>query len=247
MDNFPKIDGELLSQKVKKILLKMMKDGAFNDTGKLPSEEKLARTLGVSRSVIRDVLILFETEGFITRRRGIGTVINEHVLNVASRLDLEKEFLELIAEGGYTPKIFYVHIFHEQAGEEACKKLQLEKGEEIFVVERLITADNIPAIHCVDHFSKNLIVDHNYDEEELKEPIFNFLSNRCNVEIFYNLTEVVPLCVEQGMAEIMSITPGEPILYFDEVGYDIEQKPVLWSKEHHRDGLLRYSFLRKKI
>ncbi|HDL64590.1 MAG TPA: GntR family transcriptional regulator, partial [Proteobacteria bacterium] len=56
---FTKIDNQPLSEKVKNVLLKMMKDGAFGRSGRLPSEDKLAENLGVSRTVIRDVLASF--------------------------------------------------------------------------------------------------------------------------------------------------------------------------------------------
>jgi len=115
---FPKIDNQLLSVKVKNVLLKMMKDGAFGHSGRLPSEDKLAENLGVSRTVIRDVLASFEQKGFILRRRGIGTIINYHVLNLQTRFDLEPEFLDLITEGGYTPRTAFVHIHHQKADRE---------------------------------------------------------------------------------------------------------------------------------
>lgn len=245
MDSFPRIDGGTLSAKVKRLLLKLMKDGAFDDTGKLPPEEKLAELLGVSRTVVRDVLTLFETEGFITRRRGIGTVINTVFLK-AIRLDLEFEFLELVEEAGYRPETAWVKVAEGVADGEACAKLGLSPGEEIFLIERLILADGIPAIHCIDHFSKGLIVDWSFDEEELKAPIFDFLKNRCKVDVYMDLTQIAPKCADEQVAALFRIDVRAPILYMDEIGFDIEQRPILWSKEYHRHELFNYKLLRKR-
>ena len=246
MDYFPKIDGGTLAAKVKKVLLKLMKNGTFDKTGKLPPEEKLAELLGVSRTVVRDVLTLFETEGFITRRRGIGTVINPIFLK-AVRLDLEFEFLELVEEAGYKPDTAWVKVREGVADEEACEKLGLSPGEEIFLIERLILADGIPAIHCIDHFSKGLVVDWSFAEQELKKPVFDFLKSRCKIDVYIDLTEIAPKCADETIAAIFKIEVGAPILYLDEIGFDIEQKPVLWSKEYHRHELFNYKLLRKRF
>lgn len=245
MSSVPRIDGGTLSAKVKKVLLKLMKDGAFDETGKLPPEEKLAELLGVSRTVVRDVLTLFETEGFITRRRGIGTVINPVFLK-AIRLDLEFEFLELVEEAGYKPEIAWVNIAEGVADEEASQKLGLNPGDEIFLIERLILADGIPAIHCIDHFSKELVVDWSFDEEELKKPVFDFLRKRCKIDVYMDLTEITPKCADERIASLFKIPVGAPILYLDEIGFDIEQRPILWSKEYHRHELFNYKLLRKR-
>ncbi len=52
---------------------------------------------------MRDCLSTLEREGFISRKHGIErTIINQHVLDVKVRLDLEEEFLDMIRSAGYT-------------------------------------------------------------------------------------------------------------------------------------------------
>ena len=42
---------------------------------RLPSEPKLAHDLGVSRSTLREVMRIFEGQGVIRRRQGVGTFV----------------------------------------------------------------------------------------------------------------------------------------------------------------------------
>lgn len=244
---FPKIDNQPLSAKVKNVLLKMMKDGSFGRSGRLPSEDKLAENLGVSRTVVRDVLASFEQKGFILRRRGIGTMINYHVLNLRNRFDLEPEFMDLIADGGYTPRTAFVNVHQQKANREIIGKLRLKTGEDICVVERLILADEIPAIYCIDYFSSKIILEKDYEEEELKAPIFDFLSQRCYRLIIHDITTIEPICADKKLAGIMDLAPGDPVLHLDKVGYDIEQKPVLCSNDYRRPGILNYTLLRSTL
>ncbi|HWQ42139.1 MAG TPA: GntR family transcriptional regulator [Desulfosporosinus sp.] len=247
MPDIPRIANEQLSSKAHKVLLAMLREGAFDKTGKLPPEEVLALKLGISRTVVRDVLAALESEGFITRRRGIGTTINQHVINVTSRLDLEKEFLEEVTDCGYTPTVGFVIPTISKADEETVRRLLIPEGEEIIIVERLILADGKPAIYCLDHLALSLIVDKNYSLKDLEPPIFDFMERYCHCAVQMDLTKITPCLVDRHLATVLEIPEGSPILYLDEVGYDINQKPVLWSKEFYAPGILEFTVLRRKV
>ncbi|MDJ1132146.1 GntR family transcriptional regulator [Streptomyces iconiensis] len=52
-------------------------DGTFPPGARLPPEPELAGRLGVSRSALREVLILLQEDGVITRRQGSGSTVNQ--------------------------------------------------------------------------------------------------------------------------------------------------------------------------
>lgn len=52
-------------------------DGTFPPGAKLPPEPELAARLGVSRAGLREVLILLQEDGVITRRQGAGSTVNQ--------------------------------------------------------------------------------------------------------------------------------------------------------------------------
>ena len=61
---------------IRRILIDAMKTGQYANCRQLPSEKELAEKLNVSRTMLRDVLAALEREGLITRRHGVGTIIN---------------------------------------------------------------------------------------------------------------------------------------------------------------------------
>ena len=93
----------LLSEQVSARLLQELRNGIYADMSRLPPEVDIAAELNVSRTVIRDSLASLEREGFITRKHGVGTIINRHVLAVSARMDFEVEFLDLVRNAGATP------------------------------------------------------------------------------------------------------------------------------------------------
>ena len=95
---------------IRTTLLEAMRTGPYADTAHLPPETELAQTLGISRTQLRDALAVLEQEGFITRRHGVGTLINRHVLKVPVRMDIEEELLDMIRSSGYEAALAYVHL-----------------------------------------------------------------------------------------------------------------------------------------
>ena len=59
---------------------------------------------------LRDGMAILEREGFVGRKQGLGTIIYRNVLEVKTRIDLEKEFLDIIAEAGFTPGTNYTTV-----------------------------------------------------------------------------------------------------------------------------------------
>ena len=74
-----------LSEKYTKEIFQEIKSGIYSRADRLPSEPDIAKHFGISRTMVRDCLSTLEREGFISRKHGIGTIINQHVLDVKVR------------------------------------------------------------------------------------------------------------------------------------------------------------------
>ena len=239
--------GLQLSEEVTRRLLEEIRYGRYQDMKKLPPEVELAGQLGVSRTLLRDCLAILEREGFISRKHGVGTVINKHVLDVETRMDLEKEFLDMVKDAGYQAEIASVKVEIADCDRETADKLRLAPGEPIFRVDRLITADKRPAIYCVDHIGLRHVKTGVYDMAELKKPIFWFLEQYCRETVYMDLTEVRAVAADSRLAAVFATAEGTPLLHMDEVGYNFWGEPILMSKEYYMDGILKHTVMRKKI
>ena len=138
-------------QSVRTRLLREMKEGAYRYSGKLPPEGVLAERLNISRTQLRDSLAQLEREGFISRHQGVGTVINRHVLAVTVRMDMEIEFMEMIAASGHKPGLLSSTHAVVPAGESVAQHLAISPTDTVLKVSRMIGADEKPAIYCEDY------------------------------------------------------------------------------------------------
>lgn len=234
------------SKTIRAYLLTAMKSGEYAACERLPRENVLAEKLGISRTQLRDILASLEREGFITRRHGVGTIINRHVLNVQTRMDIEVEFLDMIRQSGFEPAVASVRVSEGAAGKKIAGQLQIEEGSPIIRVARLCTADGKPAIYCEDVVDKALVKG-SYTIKDLKLPIFHFLQQFCGVYPYLDLTDIRPAVADAALAEVFQVPMGTPLLNMEEVDFDIDGNPVFCSTEYFADGIFRHTVLRKKL
>lgn len=236
-----------LSYEITQRLLQEIRTGRYAGCAKLPPEVTVAQEMGVSRTLIRDCLSTLEREGFISRKHGVGTIINPHVLAADTRMDLEKEFLEMVADAGYRSEMIPGKCALVAADENVAGKLGILPGALVFQAERVVTGDGHPIIYCVDHIPLACVKTDDYDIKLLERPVFLFIEKYCHEEIYMDLTEVRAMIAGEKLADILNISPQHPLLYMDEVGYTFIGKPILYSKEYYVDGALEHKVLRKKI
>ena len=239
--------GQTQMNSVRNRLLREMKEGAYRYSGKLPPEGTLAERLSISRTQLRDSLAQLEREGFISRHQGVGTVINRHVLAVAVRMDMEIEFMEMIQASGHEPGQLAFSCDLVPAGEIAAQHLAISPGDTALKVCRLIGADGKPAIYCEDYIPAALIKKKDYTEQDLQKPIFSFLKQFCALEPHMDLTEVRPAAADEPLARMFRVPQGTPLLYLDELDYDKEGMPMLYSPQYYIGGVIQHTMLRMKF
>lgn len=234
------------AQTVRERILAEMKHGLFAECKRLPRETVLSEVLGISRTQLRDVLAALEQEGFVTRRLGVGTVINRHVLNVKSRMDIEAEILDIIRHNGYEAEVVFLDAKEEAADEVVAQKLGILEGTKVVRVSKVCMADGKPALYFQDIFEHRLI-QKEYTKEDLAAPIFHFLQEKCNLEVYMDLTQLHAVAAVEKVAEVLKVAEGTLLLNMEEVDYDIEGKAVFYSRQFFIEGLFEQTVLRKRL
>lgn len=237
---------QIATRSVKEMLLHEMKYGCYSTADRLPRESLLAEKLNISRTQLRDSLAELEREGFISRRQGLGTLINHHVLNVPVRMDLEIEFMDMVRISGHTPSEKLIKICPVFSAQIAGK-LGIAKTDEMLLVSRIVTADEKPVIYCEDYIPKSLIKHNDYTELDLETPIFYFLKQFCGKDAYLDITEIRAIAANGSVAERLRVEPSTPLLYMDEIDYDFEGAPVMYSRQYYVDGAIHHSVMRRRI
>lgn len=235
---FKKIDNEELSVKVYRLLLGMLKDGSFDGQNKFPPETVLPVQIGVSRSVVRDALGLLESDGFITRKRGVGTVINWDVVHTNHRIDLRMNLFNMVQEQGFTPTAKILR------GEEVDMN-----GVSTFRLDKIIYADKEPVIYIEDTMPVHLI-DLPFFKENEDDPSITIydlmLAKNVMVPEFHLLT--IDAIGSQDL-DVSDVYRRPDKIYFKvcEKGYNIQQEIILDSRLFYRADFFTLTLLKRNI
>src|SRR3954469_20002129 len=106
----------------------------------IPSERQLSADLGVSRLTVRAALDDLAREGYLVRRRGSGTYVQQP--KISQQLTMTS-FSEDMRRRGMTPSSTTLSLTRQLAGPRFGRFLNVSPGDEIVVVKRLRLADGV--------------------------------------------------------------------------------------------------------
>ena len=165
-----------------------------NTSDRLPSEENIAGQLGVSRVKIRDVLSQLEAAGYVTRKRGVGTLINRYVLAEAARLDIDSTYVDIVASCGYTPRATLRKLkLLSPASPILAEKLRIDPADGVYLFEKVVYADERPVIVVEDYIPAPLYDQSNCDLALMDTNIYFFLQSMCD-ELLQTATVHLDAC-----------------------------------------------------
>lgn len=226
-------------------LIEEMRSGCFAALDKLPPEEELAEAMEISRTQLRDILGQLESAGYISRRRGVGTIINRHVFALGIRADVETEFRKIITEMGMEPGVAFTEITEIFSDEVLSSKLAIRNNSPAYRIDRLVTANGKKVIYCQDYLPFQRIKHFDYTDEDLQQPIFDFLDRFCEERVYMDITRMKPVVADARLADLLEISQGTPLLLLDEVAYSFEGIALFRSVEYYTEEVSEQTLLRR--
>jgi len=232
-----------LADQTRELLLRAIREGRFPE-GRLPPEAKLALDLNVSRGTIRAALQSLSAEGLVSRRRRHGTYVNQHVLRTSMQLNRLVPFARLVEQSGYVattdPEMHRVAT----ATQTEAAELEIEEGDEVLVVYRLLRADGEPVISITDILQLSRLT---VPLSQLRpsETTFDFLAANADTEVDYATSEVVPRVATTAGPLGLGLAPGTPFIELHEVAFTSTHERAALSVICVVDRLVRLSLLRR--
>lgn len=218
--------------------------GIFPYDTQLPPEEELIAMLGVSRTTLREALRTLEEFGLIVRRRGRGTFVCEK--SIVKDLSTNFGITEMIRQAGMEPGSRDVSMRREGATVALASSLEVPEGSELFVIDRVRTANGKPAVWSLDYISADVV-----EEKTLQRvmsgdsSLYEFLYEKMNVGITRGSAQLHPILANATMVEKLRIRRGSPLMVITQTDYLANNQPVLYSIEYHLPDLFVFKVNRR--
>lgn len=184
-----RIDNVPLAERARGLILQAILDKRFNE--RLPSEEALADMLNVSRTTIRTALQGLEQDGIITRKRAVGTTINEHVRPTSLALHRLVGFDGLLREKGHEVEV-EVSWRRGPAASAGIDDLGVDGDQDSLIAEKSYVADGSLAIYIRDIVPWENLRDGDF-AGDVPASIFEFSARDWHQRVDHALAEIVPM------------------------------------------------------
>lgn len=217
-----------LVDQVREELTELISGGTYAVGDRLPNEQEMSDQFRVSRATVREAYRALIDAGYLSRRHGTGTFVNRVPQRHA--LDLNLSYTAMIQAAGFTPSITVISQRVEAADEEDRGRLRLEEGDEVVIVERVRFADKRPVVYSVDRIPLEIVPE--AIRGNLGPSLFDML-DQANRGARAGRTRLLPVLAGEREHELLGVDVGAPLLYFDEVDFDREGRPVMASFEWH--------------
>jgi len=230
---------------VKSKIEKVIKDRNLTPGSKLPTETDLANMIGVSRATLREAFRLLQEEGVIVSRHGMGTFVRSKDSLVRNPLEINYGVTEIIESMGLRAGTVKVEVQRTEANVSVSEKLKIDAGSSIVVIQRVRTANEKPVVYTIDIIPEDTL---GKIDLPVRFPgsLYKFLEEKYNQKVDYGIARVIPTLARAEVSKRLKIGARSVVLLIDQVDYNVENRPILYSQEYWLKDVFEFTIFRRR-
>ncbi len=211
---------------------------------KLPSEPKLAEQLGVSRATLREAMRMFEGQGLVRRKQGVGTFVVKPSQIIKAGLEVLESIDTLAKKVNLDIIMEDLKIDHFNASETQAEELCLSVGDPIIEISRVILADRFPVAYLVDVLPEHIIPPYMFDNK-FTGSVLDLLIKMGSPTLSKSVADISAVHAETQVAKVLNIQRGDTLLLLSGLLFDNKDHPVDFSHTYLLPGYFRLQVKRK--
>ncbi len=225
-----------LYQEVYQKIKNLIRTGEYEVGEFLPPEGELEAQYEVSRTTIRKVINMLASEGYVEVKQGRGTsVLDFHStqkLNGITSISetLRKRGMDVCSKGVYIDTV--------PVTPKTAEKLQIKEGEEIFRMQRVIWADDVPIAIMENYIQCELAPSLDNRSSEIQS-LYRFLEEHYDLHIDFAKDIISAKSAEFSESQILNIRPGAALLTLRRITY-MQGRPITYDKTTIRADKYRF-------
>lgn len=212
-------------------LKNMIRDGKYKNGDKIPTEPELAEQYGVSRITVRKTIEELCKQGYLVKHQGKGTFVEAPKIYRKIESSSYRSFTETCQVNGKHPSSHVLSFQIQEAEKGQCEFFQLEPGEKLLHIRRVLSADDTPVILEDIYLPSKRF--RNFQAAKLENgSLYRMLKEEYNLSVSKNSRSTIDVAIaNQEIAENLQILSGEPVIIFCHYMRDSEDTPIYISYE----------------
>jgi len=214
-------------QQLKDLIIDQIYSGDLRPHDRVPSENELVESTGVSRMTANRALRELTDEGYVDRLAGIGTFVSD--LKANSHLLEVRNIADEVTLRGHSHSSHVVRKTNQQASDEVAEALQIAKGDSVFNILLVHLEDGVP-IQAEDRY---VVTD--FAPEFLAQD-FSMVTPSAYLSDISPLQEadhvVRAVMPDTGIQDLLKMTVKEPCLVVIRRTW-AKGKPVTYGRLYH--------------
>lgn len=225
---------------IKNDIIKKINNNELSSHQPLPSERELIDSYKVSRITVRRAIDELVKDGYVYKVGGKGSFVNESSSN--QNLNTVHSYTEEITNQGKIPSRKVLKTGIIKGSNEICEKLNLDKNEDIFILERVYYADEKPlcltkAYLPYKYFGKIEFFDF------ANNSLYDVLENFYNVKITRATQVLEAASSVDEINHLLDVDHGHPLLLFNTTTYgksDGNEFPIEYFVSYYKTDNMKY-------
>ncbi|MDD3411935.1 MAG: GntR family transcriptional regulator [Eubacteriales bacterium] len=197
--------------------------GVYPPGARIPSEQVLCETYGVSRVTVRKAMLDLVQEGLLVRRQGKGTFVADE--RMQRNLQHVTSFTRACA--GHSVSTRLVDARREPATPDDVERLHAPEESQVLEITRLRLCDGEPVMLEVNRFPQNYLY---LDQMQLEGSLYDLLRAH-GVQPSRGVHDISLGHATPTVGKYLGTPVGEALLVLEETIYDQHDRPLHTSKQ----------------
>lgn len=211
----------------------------------LPTEQSLARTVGVSRANIREALKLLENEGVVKAVQGKGRFLSAvGGLRVERPVTKYESITEMLESLGYKVTNLVLEIIEAKASEAEARALHLPADAQVIRIVRLRCGNDEPLVFGIDTVPRDMLPGP-IAYRDWSGSLTRMLEFH-GKKIESSLARISAKNLDADYARRFNLVALDPWLLVEEICITSEGDRVIFATDYHRGSEIAFNVLRRR-
>jgi len=226
-----------LYSQLKELLRTRILDGTYPPLARMPSENDLGQSFGVSRITVRQALGDLQKEGLIFKIHGKGTFVAKP--KAFQNVSTLQGLAESVTQMGYEV-LNRVRSFKQvPASARVAERLALPEGSLVTEIKRVRLINREPVSLEITYLPHS--VGEKLEKADLAtRDIFLILENDCGIALGHADLAVDAVLADAELSQALDVEEGAPIMRIERLTHDAEGAPLDFEYLYYRGDSFQY-------